>query len=82
VSACSREQGVEDFADDALAGARELAHAFELLLNLRRRPALDVAVALAADQFLGAGVERVRERRKGGGRHALRAVLVGGTVYC
>jgi hypothetical protein len=24
----------------------------------------------------------VRERRKGGGRHALRAVLVGGTVYC
>jgi hypothetical protein len=42
VSVRLREQRVEDFADHALAGARELAHAFESLLNLRRRTALAV----------------------------------------
>ena len=38
-SACLREQRVEHFADHALASAQELADAFELLLNLRHRPA-------------------------------------------
>lgn len=40
-SACLREQRVEHFADHALASARKLADAFELL-NLRTWPALDL----------------------------------------
>lgn len=44
-SACLREQRVEHFADHALASARGLADAFELLLNLRRRSAFACVIA-------------------------------------
>ena len=63
-SASLREQGVEDFADHALACAGKLADAFELLLNLRRWPALGVAPGLAADQFLDAGAERLQRLQR------------------
>jgi len=46
MSACLREQGIEDFADHALAGARELADAFELLLNLWTWPTLGAALGV------------------------------------
>ena len=59
-SARLREQGVEHFADHALACARELADTLKLLLNLRRRAALG-GLGIRAHQFLDA--ERLRDRQ-------------------
>lgn len=59
-SASLREQRVEDFADHTLACVGQLVDAFELLLNLRRRPALG-GLDVRAHQVFDADAERLRD---------------------
>jgi hypothetical protein len=61
---------VEHLGDGALLGGGKLADLFELLLDLRRRPAFAAASpGRRADQVFDAGVEGLGQQRQHGNRH-------------
>lgn len=73
------EHGVEHAHHRALVGLGQRADALELLLNLRRWPALaGRARCRCADQVFNADVQGLREQRQQRNRHPALAALVGG----
>ena len=79
LSALLLQDGIEHLHDEALLRLGQCADAFELLLQLRCRPALAcAALGRRADEFLDADVERLGQQRQCRDRHPALSALVGG----
>lgn len=74
-----REYRVDNLADELLLCLGQAAELFQLLLQLRRRPAL-ARLGRFANEFFDAGSQRLGQQRQGRDRHASAAGLERGDL--